>query len=268
MIMFTHMMTFLTSVTVSGSFLIGSLILPLRYNTTAQKQTPLPVVDNAPGQQFDLALKRLPRFWPFQGDRIVHKGLINATAEVTGLEPEEVVKSLKENKSLADIATEQGKTIDEVLAAFDKKTQEATQKAVEEGKLPESLANSRAEWFQAEARKLVILPGMRPWYPGLQELNAMIMTAAVRVSGMKRAEVRAELEKCRTLNEILVDKGKTGQDAVDQTMKFINRGLNLLLKKDRLTQAQHDEWSADISAALTKMVDMPGLLVAGKECAP
>lgn len=266
--MFTHAIAFITSVVVSGSLLLGSLFLPMHKDTTSQKQPPVPAGDKMTGQQSDLDIKRLPRFWPFQGDRIVHLGLIRATAEVSGLEAKEVVKSLKEKKSLAEIATEQGKTIDEVLAVFDKKAKEAAQEAVQKGKLPESLANIRVEWYQAAARKMVNLPGMRPWYPGLQELNAMIITAAMRVSGMKRAEVRTELDKCRTLNEILADKGKTGQEAIDQTEKFINRGLDLLLKLERLSQAQRDEWSADISAALTKMVDIPGLHVAGIECAP
>jgi hypothetical protein len=266
--MFTQAIAYFGSILVSGSLLLGSVFLPMRSNQPAQNQLPPPEGNTVPGLQSDLGNKRLPRFWLFRGDRIVHLGLIRATAEVTGLEPREVVNSLRDKKSLAEIATEQGKTIDEVLEAFDNKAQEAVEKAVQERNVPERLANSRAEWYQAVARKMVNLPGMRPNYPGLHELHAALITAAVRVSDMKRAEVRTELEKCRTLNEILADKGKTGQEAIDRTMKFINRGLDFLLKQDRLSQAQRDEWSVDISAALTKMVDMPGLHVSGEECTP
>jgi len=266
--MFAQAMTFLTSVIISGSMLFGSLALPTKITTSSQQQPPVQATDKAPGQKFDLLQARSPRFWPFKGDRLVRAGLIRATADVTGLEPKEVLASLKDKMSLADIAVAQGKSADQVLAAFDKKVEEGAQKAVDEEKLSADMAKSRVEWFKDVARKMVVLPAMRPIYPGLHELHVAMITAAVRVSGMERAVVRSELEKCRTINEILADEGKTGQEAVDAAMKIINRGLDALVKLDRLTQEQRDEWSADISAALTKMIDTPGLHVAGKACAP
>ena len=95
-----------------------------------------------------------------------------------------------------------------------------------------------------------------------------LISGAVKAGELERAEVRQQLEACRTLDDILADAGSSGQAAVDESMAWIGKGLERLVKAERLSQETADAWRGSIQAALEAMTDMPGLHVAGKECAP
>jgi uncharacterized protein (DUF433 family) len=56
--------------------------------------------------------------------------LVRATAEVTGLQPDDVIRELRAGKSLAQIAQEHGKTGDDVLAKLREQGQQRLDKAL------------------------------------------------------------------------------------------------------------------------------------------
>lgn len=72
------------------------------------------------GQQFD-------RLWQGRGKA----ALVRTTADVTGLEPREVVEQLRAGKSLEQIAQENGKTADDILAQVQTKTEERQQRLLD-----------------------------------------------------------------------------------------------------------------------------------------
>jgi hypothetical protein len=204
--------------------------------------------------------------WPFEGDRLVKAGLTIAAAEATSLQPKEIIRALREGKSIEEIVVEQGNSSAEVLTAFDAWVEEALNKAVENDKLPESLAQSRIAWYKQAARMMVDQPRLAPAFPGLHQLHVAIISAAVQVGELERAEVREALKTCKSLNEILAEKGHNGEEAVDLAMEHIGGLMTKLVEKERLTEEQSAEWSNAIRQALTRMVDTGGLHVAGKEC--
>lgn len=250
-----------------GALLLSTLAAALPIGSVFA-QEPEPPREALPPRYADPSLRRKPpRIWPFRGDRPVTHGLVLVTAESTGLTAREVLAGLREGQSIAQIAEANASSRDAILASYDSHIQTWFDKAVENGRLPESLAQSRIAWFKDVARKMVDLPGMHPAYPGLHELHVLIITAVVRVGELDRQQVRDELKSCQALDEILTANGHSGQEAVAWAMERIAQGLGKLVEAGRLSAETADSWAVDIEAALERMALTPGLHVAGKECA-
>jgi hypothetical protein len=202
------------------------------------------------------------------GDPLVHRGLAAAAAAVTEQRPWQVRQQLKNGKSIEQVAQAAGKRAADVLARFDQGIDTAMQRAVANERLPKSVADARATWYKQSARLQIDQPGLNPAFPGLHETHVMLISAAVRVSGLPRATIRAELESCKTLAAIVATKGKTGADLVAETLARANPVLDAWVSEGKLTTAQRDEWRAALEKIANNMVNTPGLHVAGKECAP
>lgn len=247
---------------ISGGALVGAIIFSgvAVQRTTAQSVAP---VENSTALQVGgHEHKKRPH-----GDQAVVRGLIKATADVTGLRVADVRAQLQSGKSIEGITTGAGQTAAAVLAGFDTMIDRAMQRAVQNERLPQSLADARAAWFKQSARLQIDQPGLRPRFPGLHELHVVVISAAVRVSGLPREDIRAELETCKTLTDIVAAKGKTAQNVVDVAMAELTKALETAVDHGNLARAQRDEWRAALLASVTNMVKAPGLHVAGKECA-
>jgi hypothetical protein len=154
-----------------------------------------------------------------------------------------------------------------VLARFDAAVDKRMAKAIQSGRLPQSLAGARAAWFKQAARLQIAQPGLSPAFPGLHELHAMVIGAAVEVIGLPRAEIRDQLKTCKTVAAIVTPKGKTSVDVANATMARVDTYLQANVANGKLSPAQRDAWRAALQTAATKMTTTPGLHVAGKQCA-
>lgn len=201
------------------------------------------------------------------GDRLVQFGLVQATVDVTGKTRREVQAALKSDHSIEAIAQAAGKTAADVLASFDGNVDAWMARAVSNDRLPQSVADARAAWFKRSARLQIDQPGLQPPFPGLHEVHALMITAAVQVSGLSRAEIKAQLESCATLSDSVAASGKTGQDVANQAMSIVDRLLQRGVESGRLSTAQRDEWRAALVDTTGALVNTPGLHVAGKQCA-
>ena len=207
------------------------------------------------------------RDWLYRGDPRVREGLVLATVSATSLRPLEVIQALEDGQSILGIAESAGSSSAEVLSIYNETAEHLIERAVENGRLPQSLAQIRIEWYQNVAGLMIDQPGLSPAYPGLHELNVTIITAAVRVGELTRWEVRDGLHACRSLDEILVEGGHSGPEAVEQAMRPIQFWLDKLVEQGKLSDAQRQEWEASLESTLEQMVSTPGLHVAGRECA-
>lgn len=203
----------------------------------------------------------------FHGDPVVHNGLVAATAAATRQRPRLVRNQLKQGKTIEQIAQAAGSSAADVQARFDQGIDKAMQRAVTNERLPKSVADSRAAWFKQSARLQVDQPGLEPAFPGLHEVHVMMISAAVRQSGISRATIRSELETCKTLTTIVGSRGKTGADVANDASAQADQLLDAWVATGKLTTAQRDEWRAAFGQTATNMVNTPGLHVAGKECA-
>ena len=201
------------------------------------------------------------------GDALVRSGLIAAAADLTAQRPRQAREQLKRGQSIEQIVAAAGKSATDVLARFDADVDRRMQRAAANERLPRSVATARAAWFKQAARLQIDQPGLSPAFPGLHEVHVMMISAAARVSAIPRAEIRAQLESCKNLAEIVATKGKSGADVVSAMQSAADPTLQQWVSKGKLTTAQRDEWSAALQTAANNMVNTPGLHVAGKECA-
>jgi hypothetical protein len=81
--------------------------------------------------------------------------LISATASVTGLTSQEVITQLQAGKSLAQIAQDNGKTADEVIAAARAEFSTRLAAAVTAGQITQAQADAKLAAFDANAAILV-----------------------------------------------------------------------------------------------------------------
>jgi hypothetical protein len=204
----------------------------------------------------------------FHGDPAVHNGLVAATAAATGQRSRLVRNQLKQGKSVAQIAQAAGSSAADVLTRFDQGIDKAMQRATASQRLPQSIADSRAAWFKQSARLQIDQPGLTPAFPGLHEVHVIMISAAVRQSGISRATIRAELEACENLSTIVAPKGKTGTDVANEASAQADKLFDSWVAADKLTAAQRDEWRSVFEKTAGNMNNTPGLHVAGKECAP
>ncbi|MGH2541417.1 MAG: hypothetical protein ACRDIB_01385 [Ardenticatenaceae bacterium] len=209
----------------------------------------------------------VPESWPYHGGRALKMALVMSVVGATDSMPRAVVEQLDSGKSVADVASEAGASEADVLAIYDEMITLRFERAVDNGRLPQSVAEGRIAWFQGAARQMIAQPGLTPAYPGLHELHATIIRAAAGASGIPRREIRSELHECRTLDEILAEEGYSGQDAVSTALTYIDGWLEALVADGQLADAQRQSWHDGIEAALTNMTTTPGVHVAGKECA-
>lgn len=204
----------------------------------------------------------------FHGDPAVYKGLVAATAAATRQRPRLVRDQLEQGKTIEQIAQAAGSSAADVLARFDQGIDRAMQRAVQNARLPQSVADSRAAWFKQGARLQIDQPGLAPAFPGLHEVHVMMISAAVRQSNIRRATIRSELETCKNLTMIVGTSGKTGTDVANDAIAQADTLFDAWVAAGKLTAAQRDEWRAGFVKTANNMVNTPGLHVAGKECAP
>lgn len=203
---------------------------------------------------------------PGPGDEMVRYGLVLAAVSATGLSPVDVLSGLDQGSSIAEIAESAGKSAEDVLAVYDATVEYFFNQAVENGRLPEELAQSRIAWYQEVGRQMVDQPGLEPPFPGLQELHRTIVLAAGQVGDLNRGQIREGLQNCQSLEEILVENRHTGQEAVDYAAERIGNLLDRGVEAGKLTDEQAGDWLASITAALEEMVKTPGLEIAGLKC--
>ena len=203
----------------------------------------------------------------FHSDPLVIGGLVTLTATLTGTSRARVDAHLAAGASVESIAVAGGSSAAAVLARFDTMVDRTMARAAASGRLPQSVANARAAWFKQSARLQIAEPGLAPRFPGLHELHVVMISAAVDTSGIRRAEVRKQLESCATLSEIVAKQGKSGADVAAAAMGTLHGTLDMYVATGTLSQAQRDSWTAALQKATLNMTNTHGLHVAGKECA-
>lgn len=206
--------------------------------------------------------------WPFHADQPVWAGLIAGLAWETGMRPRDVRAELAGGVSAADVAAEHGVALEDLLASHDRFIDRAMARAVESGRLPQSVADARAAWFKAVAREQVTQGREEPGYPGLHQLHNAIIAGAVEAGELRRRAIVRQLHQCRTLDDILSENGSSGAEAAETALAEIDTLMDGLVSSGQLTPDQRSRWHDSLGTTLLKMTATPGVHVAGKECAP
>lgn len=201
------------------------------------------------------------------GDPLVLQGLVAAAGKTSGQRPQVIRDQLADGQSIASMAQASGSSAERVLATFDQMIDTRLGRAVERGRLPQSVATARAAWYKQSARLQLDQPGLSPPFPGLHEMHGITIGAASRASGIRRSALRAQLETCATLETIVGAGGTTPDAVIAEGLRAIDGHLDATVAAGRITAEQRDEWRPVLEKTVTGMLATPGLHVAGTECA-
>ena len=201
------------------------------------------------------------------GDPLVLQGLVAAAASVTGQRPQAIRDQLAAGQSIAGIAQASGFSAELVLTDFDHAIDRRMARAVERGRLPQSVATARAAWYKQSARLQQDQPGLSPPFPGLHEVHGLTIGGASRASGIRRSELRAQLKTCATLAEIVAAVDTTPAEVAAEALAAVDSQLDAAVAAGQVTVDQQAEWRSVLEKTITAMIETPGLHVAGKECA-
>ena len=195
------------------------------------------------------------------------EGLVSATASVTGLTQQEVMTQLQAGQSLAQIATDNGKTADDVIAAARTELSTRLAQDVTDGRLTQAQADARLADFDANAPTLVNSTtlgtehGFGPGFDGGRHggprgngPEAFISATAI-VTGLTAQDVMTQLQSGQSLAQIAQDNGKTADDVIAAARAELSTKLSAAVTAGSLTQAQADAKLAAFDANAATIVN-------------
>ena len=177
-------------------------------------------------------------------------------ATYLGLTEAELKTQLGSGKTLAEIATAQGKTADGLVQALYDAQKKQLDAAVTAGKLTQSqedaiLANSKD-------RLTALVNGEQPALRvggAFGKILGPSLDAATSYLGLTEAELRTQLESGKTLAEIAKAQGKTADGLVQALYDAQKKQLDAAVAAGKLTQSQEDAILANLKTMLTSVVN-------------
>jgi hypothetical protein len=188
-------------------------------------------------------------------------GGLEAAATFLGLTEEELRTELESGKTLAEIATANGKTADGLVDALVADAQERLTAAVADGRLTEDQKQQILDGLPAKVEALVNEgfdgfgdgPGFGHGHgPGFA---AMGLDAAATFLGLTEEELHAELESGKTLAEIATANGKTADGLVQALLADAQAQLAAAVADGRLTEEQKQQILDRLEPRLTDLVN-------------
>jgi len=155
-----------------------------------------------------------------QSKRLV-RGLIGATAEITGLAAGEVLDGLRAGQSLADIATAQGQSGDAVVQAAVDKVQQRLDRAVAVGRLTQERADQLLDQMTATATDLVNDATLGAQLEQRQtehlerDTRRNLIRTTADITGLPVSTVAERVRNGESLADIAATEGQSG-DAIVQ----------------------------------------------------
>ena len=160
--------------------------------------------------------------------------LIKASADVTATQPKDVLAALRAGKTLAQYATDHGKTDADVIAAARKNVQDRLSKALGNGKLTQAQVDAQLKLFDDNAPKVMADANL-----GKQIGRAVaqrhpvaggLVKATADATGTQPADVLAALKQGQSLAQYAQAHGKTEDDILaklrEQGQQRLDKGLD------------------------------------------
>jgi len=216
-------------VLLAGIAFIGGFFWSLPDITQAAIEPPDPVQMQAPGEE----TPSNPTGPAGRQSKRLVRGLIGATAEVTGLEAGEVLDGLRAGQSLADIATAQGQSGDAVVQAVVDKAQPRLDRAVAAGRLTPERADQLLDQMTATATDLVndatlgIQLEQRQTEHLERDTRRNLIRTTADMTGLPVSTVAERVRNGESLTAIAAAEGQSGdaivQAAVDEYRDVVTR---------------------------------------------
>mgnify|MGYP002713304980 CR=1 FL=1 len=192
------------------------------------------------------------------------RALFKAVTDATGMDAQSIFQSLRDGNTLADIITENGSTVDAVLAsAMDTATEHVNQMVTDE-----RITQEQADELLINLEQIYtdILNGEieRPLldrFSGRDGDNRRPVIGVIRQmmeqTGLTAQDVLSQLRDGATPAEILTANGVNVDVFVDELLVNAQNRLNDAVESGRLTQEQADERLDTIRTTLVDRLNSP-----------
>ena len=177
--------------------------------------------------------------------------LLKAAVQYIGVGKADVVKDARAGKTLAQIATAHGKTVDGLKAAMLTAVKAKLDTAVGAGK-----ATSAQEQIKLErAAKLIDrIVNAKIGKVTRRAGKSRLLHAAARYIGVTPKALAADLKAGKSLAQVATTRGKTADGLKGALVKPFKAHLDKAVAAKRITAAQAQERLAKVSARLDKLI--------------
>jgi uncharacterized protein (DUF433 family) len=179
--------------------------------------------------------------------------LLQATADATKLAPEDILKQVRAGKTLADVITANGASVDSVVSAAVTKATADINAAVKAGRL----GQSQADTLIANARKVFTaeLNGTFRKRTVQAVVGMAVLRLAAQQTGISVQDIIKEVRSGKSLADVLaehnVDTTAFITSAVDATKKRLDQAVT----NGRITQADADTRLQQFQQRLTEQIN-------------
>jgi polyhydroxyalkanoate synthesis regulator phasin len=178
-----------------------------------------------------------------------------AVASYLGLTESELRTQLESGKTLAQIATAQGKSVEGLKAAILAEAKSKLDEAVASGKLTASEEQTMLDKLQANLDDIVNNSGP----PGGLHVEVGIFGSAVAsYLGLSETELRTQLESGKTLAQIATTQGKSVDGLKAAILAEAKSHLDEAVAAGKITSAEAEQMLADLKSHIDDMVNRTG----------
>ena len=189
-------------------------------------------------------------------NKVVGGGFLNAAVTYLGVDKATIVAGLKSGQSLAQIATAHGKTADGLVAALLAPAKLKLDSVVASGHLTADRETALLSKLQTVLNTLVnkaVTPPVKHVKP--VRVNPMIvLQAATQYLGVDLKTVFQELRGGKTLADVAVAHGKTGDGLTAAIVATTKVQLDKQVASGRITSQQETDFLTGFQTAVAKIV--------------
>jgi hypothetical protein len=190
-------------------------------------------------------------FGPFGGSGFS----LEAAAGALGMSESDLAAQLRDGKTLAEVAADEGVDVQKVIDALVADANERIDQAVSDGKLTAERAAAIKEGLEDRITRLVnegppFKFGHRgPRFPGFS------LEAAAGALGMSESDLAAQLRDGKTLAEVAADKGVDAQKVIDALVAGANERIDQAVSDGKLSAERAAELKDGLKDRITRLVN-------------
>jgi ribosomal protein S20 len=209
----------------------------------------------------------------FVPGRIAGMDLLSRAADYLGIDEADLRESLRDGKSLAELAKAEGKSLDGLKDALRDQIREDVDQAVDDGVVTREEADSLVRKLSAAVDELVEqsgLPALEFGEPGFGPVplappekgflpgppaGAGLMRAAADYLGVDEDDIREGLGEGKSLADLAEDRGKSVDGLKRALRDAMREDVDRAVDDGVLTKEQADRLAAKFGAAVDKLVE-------------
>jgi uncharacterized protein YidB (DUF937 family) len=181
-----------------------------------------------------------------------HGPKLEAAAQALNLSVDELRSKLEGDKTIAQVAQEQGVDVQTVIDAMVADATAHIEQRVQDGDLTADQANERKANLQERITTLVNEGKPRGGGP---RGHGPKLDAAAQALGVSTDELREQLRDGKTLAQVAEDRGVDKQKVIDAMVADATARIDQKVQDGDLTTDQANERKAELEARITTLVD-------------